>query len=313
MRSGREGAALIVGLALLAGCDAVEPEITPSLDGAALERHIAFLADDSLYGRGAGSAYEREAAEYIRDEFISYGLEPGAGAYFQDFTFDDTLQSQNVLGVLPGAGSLGHEWVIVGAHYDHLGWQRVSADSIVVYNGADDNASGTALLLELARHLSEYYLHGVGAGQERRSFMFHAYGAEEEGLLGSFYFCNNPTLIMDNLAAMVNLDMVGRLRDNLLIVNGAASVPAWELVLAFANEPALGISFQDERLYGSDHVCFHQRGRPAIFFYTGTHDEYHTASDDPWLINIEGMLRVGELALGALHSVATAPGWPGAP
>ncbi len=313
MRLGREGAALLMGLALLAGCDAVEPELTPSLDGAALERHIAFLADDSLYGRGAGSAYEREAAAYIRDEFVRYGLEPGAGDYFQDFTLHDTLQSQNVLGVLPGAGSLGHEWVIVGAHYDHLGWQRVSADSIIVYNGADDNASGTALLLELARYLSQYYLEGVGAGRERRSFMFHAYGAEEEGLLGSFYFCNNPTVILDNLAAMVNLDMVGRLRNNLVIVNGAASVPAWELVLAFANEPALGISFQDERLYGSDHVCFHQRGRPAIFLYTGTHDEYHTASDDAWLINIEGMVRVGELALGTLHSVATAPGWPGAP
>jgi Zn-dependent M28 family amino/carboxypeptidase len=143
--------------------------------------------------------------------------------------------------------------------------------------------------------------------------MFHAYGAEEEGLLGSFYFCNNPTVIMDNVAAMVNLDMVGRLRDNLLIVNGAASVPGWELVLAFANEPALGISFRDESLYGSDHVCFNQRGRPAIFLYTRTHDEYHTAADDPWLINVEGMLRVGELALGALQSVATASGWPGTP
>ena len=313
MRSGREAAALLAGLVLLVGCDSVEPEITASLDGTALERHIAFLADDSLYGRGAGSVYERVAAEYVRDEFVRYGLEPGAGDFLQEFTFHDTLQSQNVLGVLPGAGSLGSEWVIVGAHYDHLGWQRVSPDSIVVYNGADDNASGTALMLELARYLSDYYLRGVGAGRERRSFMFHAYGAEEEGLIGSIYFCNNPTVIMDNLAAMVNLDMVGRLRDNLLIVNGAASVPAWELVLAFANESGLGISFRDERLYGSDHVCFHERGRPAIFLYTGSHDEYHTAADDAWLINIDGMLQVGELALDALHSVATAPGWPGTP
>jgi len=313
MRSGREWAALAVGLLALAGCDSLEPEVTGALEAAALERHLDVLADDSLYGRGAGSVYERRAAEYIRDEFVRYGLEPGAGDYFQEFSFGAGLQSQNVLGVLPGAGTLGSEWVIVGAHYDHLGWEQVTPDSIEVYNGADDNASGTALLLELARYLGHYYTLGEGAGHDRRSIMFHAYGAEEEGLLGSVHFCNNPTVIFENLAAMVDLDMVGRLRDDILVVNGAAAVPAWEAVLEGANTSELVLGFSDARLFGSDHVCFHRSDRPAIMLYTRSHSEYHTPADDVWLINLNGMLRVGELALGVLQHVATDREWPATP
>jgi hypothetical protein len=308
MRSGREWAALLLGVALLSGCDSVEPVVTDPLDAEALERHLEFLADDSLYGRGAASIYERRAAEYVRDEFASYGLDPGAGDYFQEFSFGGG-QSQNVVGVLPGAGSLGSQWVIVGAHYDHLGWNQVTPDSIEIFNGADDNASGTAMLLELARLLSHYFTDGEGAGRDRRSIMFHAYGAEEEGLVGSIYFCNNPTLTFDNIAAMVDLDMVGRLRGDVLIVNGAAAVPAWEPVLRAANSGSLELAFRDDRLYGSDHVCFHQSGRPAIMLFTGLHGEYHTAADDVWLINMAGMLRIGGLAAGVVQQVATDPDW----
>ncbi len=299
-----------LGVAALTGCESVGPEPTEPLSEAALVGHLEFLADDSIYGRSAGSVYERRAAEYIRDEFIEYGLTPGVSGYLQVFTFDDSLESQNVIGMLPGEGALGHEWVIVGAHYDHLGWAQVSPDSIVVFNGADDNASGTALLLELARFMSHYYVQGVGAGRDRRSFMFHAYGAEEAGLLGSIHFCQNPVVLLGQVAAMVDLDMVGRMQNDQVIVNGAASVPAWRTVLDLANTPSLTLLYDDVGLRGSDHVCFHVSGRPAVFLTTGLHPEYHTPWDDVWLIDLDGMLRVGELTLGVLEQVATAEDWP---
>ena len=190
------------------------------LGASALLDHLNVLAHDSLFGRRAGSEWEWKAAEYIRDEFIEYGLEPGAPGYFQAFTISvpvdgqSGLASQNVLGVLPGVGALADEWVILGAHYDHVGADTVSG-SVVVYNGADDNASGTALMLEVARYLSEYVAAGMADDRDRRSIMFQAYGSEEVGLIGSTYFCAQPTVAMEEITAMVNLDMVGRLRNNL--------------------------------------------------------------------------------------------------
>jgi hypothetical protein len=128
---------------------------------AALLGHLNVLAADGLRGRRAGSDYERQAAEYIRGEFMEYGLELGALDYFQSFPITRAVDgqtgliSQNVLGVLPGQGALATQWVIVGGHYDHLGWQN-DGGSVVVYNGADDNASGTAAVMEVARYLSQY-------------------------------------------------------------------------------------------------------------------------------------------------------------
>lgn len=271
--------------------------------------HLDFLAADSLLGRRAGSRDERRAAEYIRDRFVEYGLEPGAPGYLQGFGISAPvdgragLESQNVIGILPGRGATASEWVIVGAHYDHLGVQR--SDSSVVFNGADDNGSGTALLLEIARRLSEGYADGLEAGANRRSLMFQAYGAEEVGLVGSTYFCSWPTVPMEDITAMVNLDMVGRLRGDQLEVIGTSSSDEWTGVLRDANTGSLSFRFSDEVLNRSDQYCFYQRRKPVLFLHTGLHAEYHTPADDVRLINESGMVKIGALALRVLDDLVS--------
>lgn len=297
----------------IAACDsspaAPDSDDTPEVDtsrvrSGVLLDHLNFLAADSLYGRRAGSEHERRAAEYIRDLFVEIGLEPGAPSYFQEFTIPIVVDgqagliSQNVLGVLRGRGQLSGQWVILGAHYDHLGYDAGSEP--VVYNGADDNASGTALMLEVARYLSTYYSDDANGEPDRRSIMFQAYGAEEVGLIGSFHFCGQPTVAMDSVVAMMNLDMVGRLRDDALGLIGLSSSPDWNAALSGTNTESLSLTVVDGLLNRSDQYCFYQREKPVLFFHTGLHPEYHTPRDDVALINGAGMVRVGNLAINVM-------------
>lgn len=282
---------------------------TSRISSSVLLDHLNFLAADSLYGRRAGSEYELRSAEYLRDRFVEFGLEPGAPDYFQEFTIAVAvdgrtgLVSQNVLGVLRGKGLLAGQWVILGAHYDHVGYESGS-DPVVVYNGADDNASGTALMLEISRYLSEYFSDGTHGEPDRRSIMFQAYGAEEVGLVGSFYFCGQPTVVMDSVVAMVNLDMVGRLRDDALGLIGLSSSPDWTSALAGANTESLSLTVVEGLLNRSDQYCFYQHQRPVLFLHTGLHAEYHTPLDDVALINEEGMVRIGNFAINAMLNLA---------
>lgn len=337
---------LFFPLLMLCACDAFSgPEATEPLSTDSLLAHLNFLADDSLYGRGSGTEYELEAAEYVRDAFDSYGLTPAVTGWFQNFTFEtglglaspqadeapvlhpgldeagwigpnsstarssstsaaavqeQVLPSQNVLGSILGQGSLSSEWVIVGAHYDHVGFTQVNPDSIVIYNGADDNASGTALLLELARYLGHYFTHGVARSLDRRSLMFQAYGAEEARLIGSTYYVNNPSVPIENITAMVNLDMVGRMRGNSVTAHGASSSPLWATLLTERNDHNLNITFPPSMSGRSDHFPFYEAGKPALFFFTGTHDEYHHPDDDVHLINTDGMVMIGDLTIAVL-------------
>ena len=285
-----------------------QPIDSVRLSSSVLLDHLNFLAADSLYGRRAGSVHERRSAEYIRDFFIEFGLEPGAPDYFQEFTIPVAvdgrtgLVSQNVLGVLRGKGLLAGQWVILGAHYDHLGYESGS-DPVIVYNGADDNASGTALMLEIARYLSEHFSDDTGGAADRRSVMFQAYGAEEVGLVGSFHFCGQPTLAMDSVVAMVNLDMVGRLRDDALGLIGLSSSPEWNSAVSEANTESLSLYVVEGLLNRSDQYCFFQRQRPVLFLHTGLHPEYHTPFDDVALINEDGMVRVGKLAINVMRNL----------
>jgi Zn-dependent M28 family amino/carboxypeptidase len=313
----------VLPLFLLAACDGSSgPEATEPLSEDSLLVHLNFLADDSLYGRGSGSEYELEAAEYIRDAFDSYGLTQGVTGWFQSFTFDtgptlaapaelgereQALPSQNVLGVIHGQGELSGQWVILGAHYDHVGFTQVTPDSIVIYNGADDNASGTSLMLEVARYLSHYFTQGVARSLDRRSVMFQAYGAEEAGLLGSSHFVNNPTVSMDSITAMVNLDMVGRLRANRLTTNGVYSSPLWATLLDERNEHVLEFVFPATLSGRSDYYPFFAAGKPVLGLYTGTHEQYHQPDDDVFLINTDGMVKLGDLVVAILLDLVTRP------
>lgn len=291
-------------------------EVEPNLSLANIEEHLSVLADDSMLGRAAGSEQELMAAQYIRSEFVEYGLEPGAFMYMQTFgePFAGPMAaaqwvSQNVLAVLPGEGSLADEWVVLGAHYDHIGW-TMDSDTALVFNGADDNASGTALLLELARSLAEWEANGGGGPNGRRSIMFQAYGAEEVGLVGSYYFCEYPTVPIGDIVAMLNFDMVGRFAENGLILIGFSSSPDWLNILSEADSELPEFTTSDSGLTRSDQACFYQLGRPVIFFHTGTHNEYHQPYDDVELIDFDGMMTVGDMAAALAANLAVRSGRP---
>jgi len=300
---------LVLALFGLAACDSpaaprddlIPTPTSPSVDEANLLVHLGALADDSMAGRQAGSSHETQAAAYLRDQFMAYALGPGTPGYLQHFQLPQGRTSQNVLAILPGHGSLARQWVVIGAHYDHVGFTQVGPDSVLIYNGADDNASGTALLLEIARSLSTYVTRGTMTGRDRRSVLFQAYGAEELGLVGSTYFCGQPTIDMDSVAAMLNLDMVGRYAQNGLWTIGSSSSADWMTMLDDAGASQLATHGDNNQLLGaSDQYCFFMAQIPVLFFHTGLHGEYHTPRDDVALIDTDGMVTVGNLVTSLL-------------
>ncbi len=216
-----------------------------------------------------------------------------------------TFALKNVLGELPGAGALAEETVLIGAHYDHLG--QGGAASLApwtkaTHNGADDNASGTAALLELARQLA-----ARRDPARCRRFLFVAFSAEEMGLVGSERFVNAPPVPLDRIVAMLNLDMVGRLRSDRLTISGVGTAREFE---SLARRLAKQHSFAprlDPSGYGpSDHATFAARGIPVLHFFTGLHEDYHRPSDDFERIELAGLRRivalVAELAVELGHA-----------
>jgi hypothetical protein len=310
--------ALLLVLALV-GCDSgpagpgdpTTPIPARPLNEATLLRHLGVLAHDSMGGRLAGSPHEGEAALYILVQFRGYGLGSGTPGYLQEFPLPGGGTSRNVLAVLPGQGSLAQQWVIIGAHYDHVGYEQVAPDSTLVYNGADDNASGTALLMEIARYLSDHVNGGNMAGIGRRSVMFQAYGAEESGLIVSRYFFAQPTVGMGGVVAMLNLDMVGRFAQNGLWLIGSSSSPGWPPMLERAGVDTLPVIYDDLMLLDrSDQHCFYAAEKPVLFFHTGLHNEYHSPYDDVALIDTEGMVTVGDLATDVMMQLLVSPDPP---
>lgn len=199
-----------------------------------------------------------------------------------------TTQTQNVLAFLEGGDTeLSDEIVVIGAHYDHLGMGGPGSgsrtpDTVAVHNGADDNASGVAAMLELGRVL-KLQQHNL-----KRSVLFLAFGAEEMGLLGSKFFTNHPLLSLDKIQLMFNLDMVGRL-DSSLTIGGTGTADGLEaLVQAAADERPFRVKLSPEGYGPSDHASFYVKDVPVLFFFTGIHDDYHTPADDADKINYPG-------------------------
>lgn len=206
-------------------------------------------------------------------------------------------RTSNVIGVLPGKGELSDQTIVVGAHYDHVGMGGIGSlapGSNAVHNGADDNASGTAALLGAAERVSMRLTHTPS----HRRVVFIAFSAEERGLLGSVHYVAHPRFPLDATVAMVNLDMVGRLRDNELTVYGTGSSPALDLLVDEANsrqaEPFQ--IFKVPTGYGpSDHQSFYEAGIPVLFFFTGLHNDYHRPSDDFDKIDFGGLTRITDI------------------
>lgn len=215
---------------------------------------------------------------------------------------------KNVIGVLEGEGPLAGETIVIGAHYDHVGKggaNSLAPGSTEVHNGADDNASGTVALIELARHF------GSLPQKPARRLVFIAFTAEELGLIGSARYVKEPVFPLESTIAMFNMDMVGRLQDSKLTIFGTGTSPRWEPELKALNETAkFEFAFKPEGFGPSDHSSFYGKQIPVLHFFTGTHPDYHRPSDDADKLNVEGIARVTALLEPLIAETAANPERP---
>ncbi|HET9984578.1 MAG TPA: M28 family peptidase [Longimicrobiales bacterium] len=263
---------------------------------------IRYLADDRLGGRLAGSADERCAGDYIAAEFRRIGLEPAgdAGTYFQSLPLASAINphapagtGRNVVARLRGADpTLAAEAVVIGAHYDHLGhggFGSLEPNSTDIHNGADDNASGVGALLAVAERLAK----GV---RPARSVVFVAFTGEEEGLLGSEFYASHPAVPLEKTRAMLNMDMVGRLGTQPLLVYGTGTATEWSgVVKEAAAREGLPIAEKADGYGPSDQTSFYAKDVPVLHFFTNVHGDYHKPSDDWEKIDFAGVERVARL------------------
>ena len=217
-------------------------------------------------------------------------------------------EARNVAAILPGTDPRGRQRLVIGAHYDHLGLGgagSLSPNAVgEVHNGADDNASGTAVLLEAARQLA-------GGPPLAQDILFIAFTGEERGLWGSAHYVESPLLPLDGTVAMLNLDMVGRVSDDLLTVFGTGTAEEWTDVLERANgrtRAPLDLRLNSDGFGASDHSSFYARGIPVLHFFSNTHPEYHRVEDDWELVNAEGMARVTDLVAAVVREVVPGAG-----
>ncbi|MCR4416491.1 MAG: M28 family peptidase [Ignavibacteria bacterium] len=216
-------------------------------------------------------------------------------------------ETRNVIAFLEGNDpQLKNEIVVIGAHYDHLGMggrgSLASSKEPQVHNGADDNASGTSGVLELAEYFS------ARKNQLKRSLLFILFSGEELGLLGSKHFVDNPTVPINQIVAMINMDMIGRLNENRLTIYGTGTSPKWKPLLNKLNsDSSFKFNFIDGGFGPSDHSSFYSKNIPVLFFFTGTHQDYHKPSDDVDKINFVGMEKVLKLVSGVVTDLVSNP------
>jgi hypothetical protein len=269
-----------------------------------LTEEIALLADDKMQGREAGTPCGRKAGDILAEKFRELGLKPlgPQGSYFQHFGEG----FRNVLGWLPGSDpELRDEFILVGAHYDHIGVRTKEIDGKKVEqicNGADDNASGTSSVLELAEAMT------IMPVRPKRSILFALWDAEEKGLIGSRHFAKYPRIAMNRIVGGINLDMIGSLRDETLFVIGSRSGLGFrERICRLNEETNLRLEFPKRMWYNSDHAPFYRQGVPVVFFFTGFTDTYHRPEDDLERLNLSGLVKVNRLALRLLWEMADRP------
>lgn len=307
---------------------------------------VQWLSDDAREGRFPGTPGAEAASEYLARRFAELHLNraPGMESYFQPFEFPQrslihgsrsatgpstrrafesstlptstpasmsstpsvvqTIHARNVIGVLSGSGPLKDEYIVVGAHYDHIGRGLVSDQTVgsgPIFNGADDNASGTAMVLAVAEALSGRRLN--------RSVILVCFSAEELGLLGSHYFVQHPPVPLNRIVAMINLDMVGRTRQNTLFVGGRGTRSDFHTILTQLDEqsPLQLKSIGEGGLGPSDHQSFALKKIPVLFFFTGLHPQYHHPDDDADRINYDAMAQIVWLITQLVHQIDSAP------
>ena len=286
-------------------------------DSTAIRADIAYLSSDKLEGRLTGTAGNDSAAAFIARRYQFLKLKAPYPGYIQNFIArpaarahsGDTagLRTQNVAAILEGSDpALRTRYIVIGAHFDHLGRSSQYAmdprAGDVIRNGADDNASGTAAVMQLARMLS--------VSRPKHSVVFVNFSGEEEGLLGSQYFVDNSPVPLDSIVAMFNFDMVGRLKDDKLFVYGTGTATELPALVDSANlkiVPALSIQGGGDGFGSSDHSSFYAKNIPVLHFFTDSHEDYHRATDDVEKINAAGEARIVNLAFDMVKSLDNRP------
>lgn len=290
---------VLLSLVLLSSC---KTEATKEIS---IKEDVAELSSDPYEGRETGTKGEQAAATYISKRFEQLGLEPkGTEGFYQMFRFkpktdphsevsyttmaeDSTITGTNILGYIDNKAK---NTIIIGAHYDHLGFgsdgSLYRGEDKAIHNGADDNASGVAVMLNLVSKLKN-----VNKGN---NYLFMAFSGEEMGLLGSNYFVKNPTLDIKNVNYMINMDMVGRLKaDSTLAVYGVGTSPRLKQTLNATNKRFKLIE-NESGVGPSDHTSFYLNDLPVLHFFTGQHEDYHKPSDDSEKLNFEGMEAISD-------------------
>ncbi|GAB4146303.1 MAG: hypothetical protein Tsb009_18940 [Planctomycetaceae bacterium] len=272
-----------------------------------LRKHVEVLASDTFEGREAGSRGGRAAGVYLVERLKKLGVRPAGvdRSFYQEFGNG----YRNVLAMFPGRDPrLKDEVILLCAHYDHVGYgtRQNSLGAIgYIHNGADDNGSGTAGLLEIVEAFAKL------ERRPSRTILFAFWDAEEKGLLGSRHWIRRPTVPLGHLKLAINIDMIGRMRENRVIVVGSRSAVGWRRIVAEQNgEAKLHLEFPWTLKRNSDHYPFIENGIPAIMLHTGKHEDYHRPSDDSHKVKYKAMQRVGRLVFRLAHRLANEKSLP---
>jgi Zn-dependent M28 family amino/carboxypeptidase len=314
------------------GPSSVDPNVaaaTATITAGDMFRLIAHLASDEMAGRDTPSPGLEVAAGYVAGEFAALGLRPGGatGTFTQRFPIEvevlDTETGQtavvtagapNVVAILPGSHPvLRDTYVVFSAHMDHLGVGTADASGDSIYNGADDDASGTAALIEVAEAFASLET------APSRSLIFLAVSGEEKGLLGSSYYADHPTVPIGSIVADINADMISRNSpDSIAVIGQEYSSLGRLLRRVVANHPELQLFAagdlwpEDNLFFRSDHFSFVRKEIPALWFFAGTHEDYHELSDEVETIDADKAARVARLIFLTMYEIANAaeaPTW----
>ena len=278
------------------------------------KKDVEYLASEKLEGRFPGTNGEQLAANYIAEKFEKFGLTKLTDSYFQSFNFtlpsspheevkfnQDTDTKINAKNIIAFIDNEKKNTVIIGAHYDHIGYGgQYSLDRGIneIHNGADDNASGTAMLLSLAKQLNN-------KNDLENNYLFIAFSAEELGLIGSRYFVNSDVFKKESINFMINLDMVGRLNaEKELSIFGVGTSSIFKQVVNSMNNN-FKLKIIEDGTGPSDHTSFYNKDIPVLFFHTGSHENYHRPSDDVNLINYKGMSEISNYIIDIIDELET--------
>lgn len=295
----RKGISLIIAIIVLIWVNLVPAqakETAETIKAADLQKHITYLASDALLGRRSTTPASDTAAAYIEKEFKSYGLKPVNGSFFQNVPVKQKNKEamfKNVVGFLEGSDpELKKELLIIGGHYDHVGpYKNPKFGQDSIYNGADDNASGTAGVMVLAKAFSSM------KEKPKRSILFIAFGGEELGLVGSNFYCKNPLFPLENTVAMLHMDMISRNDPEVVYIVASKKSPDLTQINEKQNEK-IGMKLeytQDMFINSSDHAPFISEGIPALFYFTGVNKVLHSPKDESDTVDYNKAERIARL------------------